>query len=58
MTNGPVIDSSNYLTYLNEITAGMNTSCPGLVTTASLQNRFTLNAYVMSVATPTTAAAR
>lgn len=57
LTNGSVIDSSNYLTYLNEITSAINTIGTGLTTIGSLQNRFTVKEDVIEVESANTEAA-
>jgi flagellin len=57
LTNGSVIDSTNYLTYLNEVTNGINSIGSGLTTIGSLQNRFTVKEDVIQVETANSEAA-
>ncbi len=57
LTNGSVINSTNYLTYLNEVTAALNTVSSGLTTIGSLTNRFTVKEDVISVEQANTEAA-
>lgn len=57
LTNGSVIDSTNYLTYLAEVTNGINQVGTGLTTIGSLQNRFTIKEDVIQIETANTEAA-
>ena len=57
LTSGGVINSSNYSTYLAEITAATSTVLSGLTTIGSLVNRFTVKEDVISVSIANTQAA-
>lgn len=57
LTAGSVINSVNYLTYLNEVTNALNTVSTGLTTVGSLQNRFTVKEDVISIEQANTEAA-
>ncbi len=57
LTAGGVINSSNYSTYLAEITAATSTVLSGLTTIGSLVNRFTVKEDVISVSIANTQAA-
>jgi flagellin len=57
LTGGTVINSSNYATYLQEITSALSTVNDGLTTVGSLTNRFTVKEDVIAVAITNTEAA-
>jgi len=57
LTDGSVIDSSNYATYMQEVTSALNTVTSGLTTVGSLANRFTVKEDVIAVAQTNTEAA-
>ena len=57
LTAGTVINSSNYSTYLQEVTSALSTVTSGLTTVGSLTNRFTVKEDVIAVAQTNTQAA-
>lgn len=57
ITAGSVIDSSNYATFLQEVTSALGTVNSGLTTVGSLTNRFTVKEDVIAVSITNTQAA-
>lgn len=57
LTAGSVINSSNYLTYLNEVTTAVNTVSTGMSDLGSLVNRMAIKEEVISVTQANTEAA-
>ncbi|HVP39416.1 MAG TPA: flagellin [Candidatus Saccharimonadales bacterium] len=57
LTDGSVINSANYATYLQEVTSALGTVTSGLTTVGSLANRFTVKEDVIAVAQTNTQAA-
>jgi flagellin len=57
LTAGGVINSSNYASYLAEVTAALDTVTSGLTNVGSLMNRFTVKQDVIAVSQTNTTAA-